>query len=156
MLGCPLHLEPPLSKSTSRAVTPELHLWRRTQSRSLHEVSCKSKRRKKNLPAAANFTSDSSLLPQTQAQNTFNTRGRRVAQAGRGSAPRRLTASLEAVREISLICSPPELTPLTSGDAVIAAGVSFIHPVAQKLPFYTFYRLRALMCGIFDPRVFAW
>lgn len=95
-------------------------------------------KKKKTTPTSANFTSDSSLLLQTQAQNTFNTRGRRVAQASRGSALRRLTASLEEVTEISLICSPPELTPLTSGDAVIAAGVSFIRSVAQKVPFIGF------------------
>lgn len=92
----------------------------------------------KNIPTSANFTSDSSLLLQMQAQNTFNTRGRRVAQASRGSAPHRLTASPEAVTEISLICSPSELTPLTSGDAVIAAGVSFMNPVTQKVPFIGF------------------
>lgn len=129
-LGCLLHLEPPLSESTSRAVTPEfssgLNCTFAVELSPGPFTKSHVKVKEKNIPASANFTSDSSLLLQMQAQNTFNTRGRRVAQASRGSALR------------PPICSPPELTPLTSGEAVIATGVSFIRPVAQKVPFIGF------------------
>lgn len=117
-----LRLEPPLNPSPGRlhhrvsSTVSERNLCCRTQSGSAYKSACKNNEQKKKLTAVC-FSSDSSVLLQTQAQNTFNTQGVRD----------RLIASSEEMTEISPICSLSDLTQLTPGDSEIAAGVSSIH-----------------------------